>query len=61
VLLADGTVIADAPAAEILGHGRYFVTECGRIVPGALRPEDALALLARQRELAAAPATGVSA
>ena len=40
VLLADGAPIADGPVAEILGGGTYFATETGRIVPGALRPED---------------------
>jgi energy-coupling factor transport system ATP-binding protein len=35
VLLADGAVIADGPAGEILSGGSYFVTETARILGGA--------------------------
>jgi energy-coupling factor transport system ATP-binding protein len=53
VLLADGRVIADGPAADLLAGGWYFSTETARILGGArgaLRPEDGAALL---RDLAA--------
>jgi energy-coupling factor transporter ATP-binding protein EcfA2 len=45
VLLADGRVIADGPAAELLSGGWYFATETARIVDGALLPEDGAELL----------------
>jgi energy-coupling factor transport system ATP-binding protein len=48
VLLADGRVIADGPAAELLAGGWYFATETARIlggVGGALGPEQGAALL----------------
>jgi energy-coupling factor transport system ATP-binding protein len=48
VLLADGRVIADGPAAELLTGGWYFATETARILGGAggaLRPEQGAALL----------------
>ena len=35
VLLADGRVIADGPAAELLAGGWYFATETARILGGA--------------------------
>jgi energy-coupling factor transporter ATP-binding protein EcfA2 len=35
VLLADGAVIADATAAEVLSGGAYFATETARILGGA--------------------------
>ena len=35
VLLADGAVIADGTAGEILAHGTYFATETARILGGA--------------------------
>jgi energy-coupling factor transport system ATP-binding protein len=40
VLLGDGTVIADADAAEVLSGGWYFATEVARIlgVPGVVTP-----------------------
>ncbi len=50
VLLADGRVIADGTAAEVLAGGTYFATETSRILGGAggaLLPEDGLRLLAR--------------
>jgi energy-coupling factor transport system ATP-binding protein len=49
VLLADGRVIADGPAAELLAGGWYFATETARILGGsggALLPEQGAALLA---------------
>jgi energy-coupling factor transporter ATP-binding protein EcfA2 len=49
ILLADGRVIADGPAAELLAGGWYFATETARILAGAggaLRPEQGAALLA---------------
>jgi energy-coupling factor transport system ATP-binding protein len=48
VLLADGRVIADGPAAELLTGGWYFATETARILGGAggaLGPEQGAALL----------------
>jgi energy-coupling factor transporter ATP-binding protein EcfA2 len=48
VLLAQGKVIADGPAAEILASGTYFATETARILGGAggaLTPEQGAALL----------------
>jgi energy-coupling factor transport system ATP-binding protein len=49
VLLADGRVIADAPAGELLAGGWYFATETARILGGAgaaLSPEQGAQLLA---------------
>jgi energy-coupling factor transport system ATP-binding protein len=48
VLLADGRVIADGPAAELLAGGWYFSTETARILGGAggaLEPEQGVQLL----------------
>jgi energy-coupling factor transport system ATP-binding protein len=48
ILLADGRVIADGPAADLLAGGWYFATETARILGGAggaLRPEDGADLL----------------
>lgn len=48
ILLADGRVIADGPAADLLSGGWYFATETARILGGAggaLRPEDGAELL----------------
>jgi energy-coupling factor transport system ATP-binding protein len=45
VLLADGTVIVDAPVEEALTGGTYFATETARIA-GALTAELALERLA---------------
>jgi energy-coupling factor transporter ATP-binding protein EcfA2 len=66
VLLADGRVIADGPAAELLAGGWYFATETARILGGAggaLRPEQGAALLARRAGdvRTAAPAGGTAA
>jgi energy-coupling factor transport system ATP-binding protein len=49
ILLADGRVIADGPAPELLAGGWYFATETARILGGAggaLLPEQGAALLA---------------
>jgi energy-coupling factor transporter ATP-binding protein EcfA2 len=54
VLLADGRVIADGPAAELLAGGWYFATETARILGGAcgaLLPEDGAELLRASRIL----------
>jgi energy-coupling factor transporter ATP-binding protein EcfA2 len=51
VLLADGRIIADGPAAELLAGGWYFATETARILAGAgaaLSPEQGAALLKEQ-------------
>jgi energy-coupling factor transporter ATP-binding protein EcfA2 len=48
VLLAEGRVIADGPAAELLAGGWYFATETARVLGGAggaLSPEEGAALL----------------
>jgi energy-coupling factor transport system ATP-binding protein len=62
VLLAEGRVIADGSAAEILSTGTYFATETARILGGAggaLRPEDGVALLMEERSAPAeVPAAG---
>jgi energy-coupling factor transport system ATP-binding protein len=49
ILLADGRVIADATAGELLAGGWYFATETARILGGAggaLLPEQGAELLA---------------
>ncbi len=51
ILLADGRVIADGPAEELLAGGWYFATETARILGGArgaLLPEQGAALLAER-------------
>jgi energy-coupling factor transport system ATP-binding protein len=56
VLLADGRVIADGPASELLSGGWYFATETARILGGAggaLLPEQGAALLRPTRSLEA--------
>jgi energy-coupling factor transport system ATP-binding protein len=52
VLLADGAVIADGPAARVLAGGSYFATETARILGGAggaLSPAQGVAVLRRAR------------
>ena len=51
MLLGDGVVIADGPAAAILSGGWYFATEVARILdlPGAITPEQGAAALAEGR------------
>jgi energy-coupling factor transporter ATP-binding protein EcfA2 len=64
VLLADGRVIADGSAAELLAGGWYFATETARILGGAggaLLPEDGAELLATRARATNVPATSVSA
>jgi energy-coupling factor transport system ATP-binding protein len=56
VLLADGAVIADGPVAEVLAGGTFFATETARILGGAggaLRPDEALAVIVREAEVPA--------
>jgi energy-coupling factor transport system ATP-binding protein len=47
VLLGDGVVIADGPAADILSGGWYFATEVARVLdlPGVVTPEQGAAAL----------------
>jgi energy-coupling factor transporter ATP-binding protein EcfA2 len=47
VLLGDGVVIADGPAAEVLSGGWYFATEVARVLdlPGVITPEQGAAVL----------------
>jgi energy-coupling factor transport system ATP-binding protein len=47
VLLGDGVVIADGPAAEVLSGGWYFATEVARVLdlPGVITPEQGAAAL----------------
>jgi energy-coupling factor transport system ATP-binding protein len=59
VLMADGRVIADGPASELLAGGWYFATETARILGGAgeaLLPEQGAALLRLRADGRAAPA-----
>ena len=56
ILLADGRVIADGPAGELLAGGWYFATETARILGGAggaLLPEQGAAQLRVGRKLEA--------
>jgi len=48
ILLGDGVVIADGPAAEVLSGGWYFATEVARVLdlPGVVTPERGAAALA---------------
>lgn len=49
VLLAEGAVIADGPAREVLASGRWFSTETARILgpdAGAILPEEGAGLFA---------------
>ena len=47
VLMGDGVVIADGPAAEILSGGWYFATEVARVLdlPGVITPDQGAAAL----------------
>jgi len=61
VLLADGRVIADGSAAELLAGGWYFATETARILGGAggaLLPEQGAALIAGRLAAPAAEPAG---
>ncbi len=54
VLLAEGRVIADGPAAELLAGGWYFATETARVLGGAggaLLPEQGAELLRERAPL----------
>jgi energy-coupling factor transport system ATP-binding protein len=54
ILLADGRVIADASAGELLAGGWYFATETARILGGsggALLPEQGAELLAPRAQV----------
>jgi energy-coupling factor transport system ATP-binding protein len=56
VMLADGRVIADAPAADVLSGGWYFATETARILGGAggaLLPEQGAEFLLSGQNAAA--------
>ena len=64
VLLADGRVIADGPAADLLAGGWYFATETARILGGAggaLLPEQGAELLAARAAAPAVPHAGAEA
>jgi energy-coupling factor transport system ATP-binding protein len=52
VLLGDGVVIADGPAAEVLSGGWYFATEVARVLdlPGVITPEQGAEVLRASRE-----------
>ena len=52
VLLGEGVVIADGPAAEVLSGGWYFATEVARVLdlPGIVTPEQGAAALEVDRE-----------
>jgi energy-coupling factor transport system ATP-binding protein len=54
VLLGDGVVIADGPAAEILSGGWYFATEVARVLDlsGVITPEQGAAALRQGPEAA---------
>jgi len=61
ILMADGRVIADGTAAELLAGGWYFATETARILSGAadaLLPEQGAALLQIRAAGASTPADG---
>jgi energy-coupling factor transporter ATP-binding protein EcfA2 len=58
VLLGDGDVVADGPAAEVLTGGWHFATETARILGGAgqaLDPPAGAELLARRLTVEATP------
>jgi energy-coupling factor transport system ATP-binding protein len=52
VLLGDGVVIADGPAAAVLSGGWYFATEVARVLdlPGVVTPEQGAAALLGEGE-----------
>jgi energy-coupling factor transport system ATP-binding protein len=58
VLMGDGTVIADGPAAEVLSGGWYFATEVARVLdmPGVITPEQGAKALRPPAEFALSPA-----
>jgi energy-coupling factor transport system ATP-binding protein len=54
VLLGDGVVIADGPAAEVLSGGWYFATEVARVLdlPGVITPEQGARAVAANADFA---------
>ncbi len=54
VLMGDGVVIADGPAAEVLSGGWYFATEVARVLdlPGVVTPEQGAEALRASGEFA---------
>jgi len=54
VLLGEGVVIADGPAAEVLSGGWYFATEVARVLdlPGVVTPEQGAAALRQSADFA---------
>lgn len=54
VLMGDGVVIADGPAAEVLSGGWYFATEVARVLdlPGVVTPEQGAEALRTSDEFA---------
>jgi energy-coupling factor transporter ATP-binding protein EcfA2 len=54
VLMGDGIVIADGPAAEVLSGGWYFATEVARVLdlPGVVTPEQGAEALRTNGEFA---------
>jgi energy-coupling factor transporter ATP-binding protein EcfA2 len=52
ILLGNGEVIADGPAAEVLSGGWYFATEVSRVLdlPGIVTPEQGAAVLGKEGE-----------
>jgi energy-coupling factor transport system ATP-binding protein len=54
VLMGDGVVIADGPAAEVLSGGWYFATEVARVLdlPGVVTPEQGAEALGPAGEFA---------
>ncbi|HEY0391225.1 MAG TPA: ATP-binding cassette domain-containing protein [Solirubrobacterales bacterium] len=54
VLMGDGVVIADGPAAEVLSGGWYFATEVARVLdrPGVTTPEQGAEALSTSGEFA---------
>jgi energy-coupling factor transport system ATP-binding protein len=53
VLLGDGELIADGPAAELLSGGWYFATEVARVLdePGVVTAEQGAASLRARGKL----------
>jgi energy-coupling factor transport system ATP-binding protein len=60
VLLGDGVVIADGPAAEVLSGGWYFATEVARVLdlPGVVTPAQGAAALRSGADFALSRAMG---
>lgn len=54
VLMGDGVVIADGPAAEVLSGGWYFATEVARVLdlPGVVTPEQGAEVLQTSGDVA---------